>query len=103
MSVTLFTFAAVNAHGTFSVTGPDGRDYGKTTSIGPVMNAIARDYPLETLINFRWDYSKAAFSFEHATVERWLRMTATSRGVKKDQVEQEIAGWRNHHAGQWAA
>lgn len=103
MSPVLFIFKAVNKHGTFSVTGPDGKDYGKTTSIGPVMNAIARDYPLETLINFRWDYSKAAFSFEHATVERWLRATATSRGVKKDQIEREIEVWRQHHAAQWAA
>ncbi|MDX5412819.1 MAG: hypothetical protein LPK02_07205 [Rhodobacterales bacterium] len=96
----LFILSAADRYGRFHVTGPDGKAYGPCGSLGPVLPDIARDYPLDTVINFRWDYSKA-ISFNDTTLESWLRSTAPARGVKKEDRDKEIDSYRNLHGVHW--
>lgn len=99
--VIVFSLKSGAKAGQIDFTAPGGTIYGGHTSISSAMKDISRDYPLETVINFKWVQSETV-SFKDETVEAWMRLTFRARGKKPDDLEAEIQSLRNLHESQWA-
>lgn len=95
----VFRRRGIDLHNTFMLTDPrTDIEYGPFKTTGSSMDMIKTICSLDQLITWKWDSSNSV-SFYPYTVEHWLRKTYAERGVKKTDLDAEIATLRQ--GGSW--